>query len=32
MSTLKLVVELGAEFIPGVGKIIDAGLGKSILH
>jgi hypothetical protein len=30
MSSLKLVVDIGADFIPGVGKAIDAGLGTSI--
>lgn len=27
MSSLKLVLEVGLEFIPGVGKPLDAGLG-----
>lgn len=28
MSTLKLVLEIGAEFIPGAGKALSAGLGE----
>lgn len=27
MSSLKLVLDVGADFIPGVGKALDAGLG-----
>lgn len=30
MSTLKLVLEIGAEFIPVVGKPISAGLGMPL--
>lgn len=30
MSSLKFVVELGAQFIPGVGKALDAGLGMLV--
>lgn len=31
MSSLKFVLDVGAQFIPGAGRAIDAGLGKSIL-
>lgn len=27
MSALKLVIDVGLQAIPGVGKILDAGLG-----
>lgn len=27
MSSLKLLLDVGADLIPGVGKILDAGLG-----
>jgi hypothetical protein len=27
MQSLKLVLDVGLQFIPGVGKILDAGLG-----
>lgn len=27
MSSLKTVLDVGLQFIPGVGKILDAGLG-----
>ena len=29
MSTLKLVIDVGASVIPGVGRILDAGLGET---
>lgn len=28
MSAVKLVVDVGAKFIPGVGRVIDAGLSR----
>ena len=31
MSSLKFVLDVGLEFVPVVGKALDAGLGKSIL-
>ena len=31
MSSLRLVLEIGAQFIPGVGKALDAGLGTSVV-
>ena len=30
MSALKTVLDVGAQFIPGVGEAIDAGLGTSL--
>lgn len=29
MSAVKLVVDVGAKFIPGVGRVIDAGLSRT---
>lgn len=29
MSSLKLVLDIGLEFIPGVGEVLSAGLGRS---
>ena len=29
MSSIKLVIDVGVQFIPVVGKILDIGLGKS---
>ena len=31
MSSLKAVLDIGASFIPGVGKALDAGLGQYAL-
>ena len=28
MSSIKLVLDIGLEFIPGAGKVLSAGLGK----
>lgn len=27
MSSVKLVLDVGVQFIPGVGRVLDAGLG-----
>jgi hypothetical protein len=27
MNSIKLLLDIGAQFIPGVGKALDAGLG-----
>jgi hypothetical protein len=27
MQSIKLVLDVGVQFIPGVGKVLDAGLG-----
>lgn len=31
MAAVKLVLDVGLQGIPGVGKILDAGLGKFLL-
>lgn len=31
MSALKLVLDVGVQFIPGAGKILDAGLGMLLI-
>jgi hypothetical protein len=27
MQSIKLVLDIGVQFIPGVGQVLDAGLG-----